>query len=765
MKPAELGRGIVVRPGTDPGAEWQALERLRVGEIKADLVDQLQRAWLERRPMVLELALPAEELRQPERQTGPVYALTPQFRFVREQLHFLVWANNYDATAGSPIWWHGRLARRLGAQAHPDADIAWHGPQWVDGGPRSNLPFPLVHRESVELGRLKLSQPLAQGPAELAPDQLQAVLHRGGAACVLAPAGSGKTRVLTERLRHLLATGIEVERITALAYNRRAALEMRARVPEASSCIRTLHALGYSLLRRHRSRQLASERDLRSLLTRLIKPPARVNQDPLQAYLEALQRIRLGLLDPQEVEAGNPEELAGLARAFPLYREALAERGWLDHDEQIYAALELLLEEPEIRKQAQRSCTHLLVDEFQDLTPAFVLMVRLLSGPAQQVFGVGDDDQVIYGYAGASPEYLVNFSRYFPGASQHQLQVNYRCPAGIVEAARHLLSFNRLRVPKDTRALPEREGGLPELILSPTPGLATLERVQSWLEQRPAESVAVLARVNSLLMPIQVLLSQNAIPHTAAVDASVLQRTGLRSALAYLNLALERYTSADLSDALRRPNRMLRRELIEQASHCSNANQLRRFALQQEGWVAQKLDDFCDTISLLKGRLRNGLAAFFGSLRKDTDFLEAIEQLDHSGLGASGGSSHRDDLLGLEQSALAYSGPATEFEEWLRDHLNRPRQESGIRLSSIHRVKGLEWPCVILHGLDQGTLPHRLSLNLEEERRILHVALTRAREKCLLIADSTRPSNFVRELCQPKTPAKKKKKKKKRKPN
>ena len=124
----------------------------------------------------------------------------------------------------------------------------------------------------------------------------------------------------------------------------------------------------------------------------------------------------------------------------------------MDHDEQIYGAIEVLLTNVDIRRELQAECRHLLVDEFQDLTPAQLLMLRLVAAPAYDAFGVGDDDQVIYGYAGADPAFLIDYDRYFPGAAHLQLEVNYRCPADIVGAASNLLTYNRVRVPKTIRA-------------------------------------------------------------------------------------------------------------------------------------------------------------------------------------------------------------------------------------------------------------------------------------------------------------------------
>ncbi|MBX3170912.1 MAG: ATP-dependent helicase [Candidatus Eremiobacteraeota bacterium] len=743
-----FGRGLVLLPGQTLPPGWEGVERVVVRQPAPEVLEALSDHWLQRRPVVVELHLPISELRQPEICEEEPYRLEPDFEFARERLHFLVWANNYDGTKGEPIWWHGRLAQRLGFSGE------------VDGGPRCTLPMAVLHRESVELGSVRLSQPEAALDLELAPDQLQAVRHRGGAARVLAPAGSGKTRVLTQRLAYLLGCGFEKERVTALAYNRRAALEMRQRLPQAP--VGTLHALGYALLRRDREVRVAEDREVRAILSRLVKPPPLLNQDPLQPYLEGLQQVRLGLVEPQAVEESR-DDVPGLAEAFPEYRQELRRRGLVDHDEQIYGALELLLRHPEARKQAQRSCTHLLVDEFQDLTPAFLLLVRLLCAPAYQVFGVGDDDQVIYGYAGATPDYLVHFQRYFHRSSAYILETNYRCPAPIVEAAGHLLGRNRLRVAKQIHAA-QSEGTL-RLEMAPAAGCAlrAVELVEAWLSEHVASDLAVLARVNAVLMPVQLLLAQRGIPYSRSLDSHILQRTGLRSALAYLRLALHptRLVQADLADALRRPSRKLKRELLEKASRCRSLDELWKWGMQQEAWPASQIDEFVDDLRMLGRHLNRSLSAFFQALRQQTDFLQALDQLDRSGLGLSG-SSHRDDLLALEQCAAVYEGPPEDFVGWLEELLDRPGEESGVRLSSVHRVKGQEWPCVVVYGVNGGLFPHRLSEDEEEERRILHVAITRARRHCVLLAEQSNLSPMLAEMQPPPPPVPKKKKKRRK---
>jgi DNA helicase II / ATP-dependent DNA helicase PcrA len=465
--PRALGRGVVVAHGAPAPPGFEDVRRVVLDDDVLAVPDHaaalLHHRWLARRPVVIELATDNAALREAETCELAPHAVADDHTFHRERLHFLTWANTYDLRSGDPVWWHGELAtRRLGVSPSADADVSLPDgrPAWVDGGARGpveGLEAPLVHRESVALGRLTVTDAgpvpaTAASLAALAPDQLAAVTHPSGPARIIAPAGSGKTRVLTARLRHLLVDRkVERELVTAVAYNTRAAAEMRSRTSDLDASIRTLHSLALWICNLDGRRDVITERDQRAVLDRLLTVARIPNQDPYQPYLEALTEVRLALRDPVEVEAVRGD-VDGFAELFDRYRDELERRRVLDFDEQIYRALELLLTRPDLRRRAQQVGTHLLVDEVQDLTPAFLLLVRLVAGPSMQVFAVGDDDQTIYSYAGADPRYLVDLDRWFPGAADHPLEVNYRCPPTVVDAAVSLLSHNRVRVDKTIRA-------------------------------------------------------------------------------------------------------------------------------------------------------------------------------------------------------------------------------------------------------------------------------------------------------------------------
>jgi DNA helicase II / ATP-dependent DNA helicase PcrA len=793
--PAVLGRGVVVNAGAPVPRPWAGAPEVVVDDdVLADpagVVAVLHEAWAARRAVAVRLAVDPARFREPrDVEVAEPWRLDPGFELWHDRLHFLVWANTYDARDGEPVWWWGRKALRLGATAAPLGAAADGGaaadvvlpdgtPAWIDGGPRGDLgagalgEASVVHAESVDCGRLTPIPAPDRGPADsrLAADQLRAVRHGSGPARVIAPAGSGKTRVLTERLRHLVAASrYEPEGVVAVAYNRKARDEMVARTAGLGARILTLNALGYELVASGLGRRpdVLDVRDVRRLLEPLVPRGARrLNTDPLAPYIEALSAVRLGLRDPIDVE-DERGDVPGLADAFPAYRAELRRRGVVDFDEQVLLAIELLLGDGAFRRAQQTRHRHLLVDEFQDLTPAHVLLIRLLSAPRFDVFGVGDDDQVIYGHAGASPRFLTEFGRYFPAAAEHALEVNYRCPPAVVDAAGHLLTRNRVRVVKHIRA------ARPDHATAATPagGAFRVRRhvpqegatelvsvVRGWLggdgAARPGD-VAVLTRVGSLLLAPHVALVEAGVPVASILRADVLTRTGLRAALAYVRIAADadHTEPRDLIEVYRRPSRGLPNWIERWLGRCHSVDDVRRAAGRiDDVKVAAKVDGMASDLAKLTAVARSGSTRSVLEHVRDTVGLgQAVDLLDATGVA---GESHRDDLEALLQVADLHPDPGG-FEPWLRAGLTRPGDDDGVVLSTIHRVKGREWPRVVVFGATDGIMPHRLSNGraaLEEERRVFHVAITRAIDHVEVLADTSRPSPFIAELDRDATPA------------
>ncbi len=769
--PAVFGRGAVVADGATPPAAWSAAPVVTIDDdtlaAPRAVVERLHDAWATRTPVVVDLHVDPVEFRRPDIHAVDPWELTPDFELWNDRLHFLVWNNNYDCRTGEPIWWWGRKAARIegtpsdetdadGDLVLPDGTVAW-----VDGGPPDDVDpgslggAVLIRADAVDVGRLDPVPAWTQPTAALATDQLAAVSHRGGPARIIAPAGSGKTRVLTERLRHLLADRHhDRSGVLAVAYNRKAQEEMAARTTELGARIQTLNALGYELIGRHAGGRpsMIDEREVRRRLEpHLPKLQHRLNTDPMAPYLEGLSIIRLGLRDPDEVEL--EADAPGLADAVRPYRAGLRRDRVLDFDEQVVHAIELLLSDGEFRRGEQARHRHLLVDEFQDLTPAHVLLLRLLAAPTFDVFGVGDDDQCIYGHAGATPRFLIDFAELFPGAHEHALQVNYRCPPAVVDAARHLLSYNDERVAKTIEAA--RPDAVADALTvgthAPDAGATALVAAVTDAIGASGEpgAVAVLTRTNSLLLAPHVALVGAGVPVSSVLRADVLQRVGLRAALAWLRIATDpgALDPRDLVEVSRRPSRGFPRWIDKWLGRCRSGHEVAKAAERiDDARVADKMLDLADDIDRLSEVAAGATTReVLQSIRDDIGLGGAMELLD--GRPGAEGSSHLDDLDALLQVADIQPDPEL-FETYLRRALQSDRAEdgAGVTLSTVHRVKGREWPHVVVFGANSGLFPHRLAEDVEEERRVFHVAITRGIDHVTVLADADRPSPFLAEL-------------------
>jgi hypothetical protein len=274
---------------------------------------------------------------------------------------------------------------------------------------------------------------------------------------------------------------------------------------------------------------------------------------------------------------------------------------------------------------------------------------------------------------------------------------------------------------------------------------------------RPRD-LAVLARVNSALLPVQVALTEAGVGHSAPLDAAVLGRTGVRTALAYLRLGLDtdRIRRDDVLDTINRPARKVKSAVAPLLKRSA------RFSLRQLEQVADALDPthrerfagYLGDLHHLEAAITEGVDTA-GCLRVIRDRIglgEAMDALDSSRTRPEG-SSHGDDLDALEQLAALHPDPAT-FRDWLTDRLRVPADPEGVTLSTVHRVKGMEWDHVVVFAANAGLFPHRLSDDVEEERRVFHVAITRCRRSVDVVADTERTSAFVGELTRPAARAK-----------
>jgi DNA helicase-2/ATP-dependent DNA helicase PcrA len=775
--PAALGRSVLLAPGVDAPTPWENCERISLNDVSIvspTTLRVVRRTFLTRSPVVYEID---PMMQEPSGGTDQreVWDVEPNTDLVAEATWRLACSNAVDARDVShPTWPLAAMAMKFGASPATgrDADVILPDGTfvWCDGGPLQ-LWEAGDHRlggaavvPRAALIRGLLTPVVATSPAAaLAPDQLLAVADPSTRARIIAPAGSGKTRVLTERARHVLDSGVPVDSLLLVAFNKRAQQEMRERTSDHPRLqIQTLNALALSVLNgtngfvsRGTRLQTINERDVRAILSdsEYVKYPRKTNTDPAAAWIDALTEVRLGLRSPQSVEDAYRGDLEGFAAFFPHYRQYLAEHNQVDFDEQIYLAIEVLLRDPRVRLAAEQRAEVLLVDEYQDLTPAHMLLLRLLAGPSLSIFGVGDDDQTIYGFSGATPEWLVHFGDHVPEAVHHALEINYRCPAPVITAAFNLLSRNALRVPKEIRPGPNNVRSADSFAVAKVDD--QLQHVTNHVRllldagTTPPE-IAVLSRVNALLVPVQVALLEAGVPVNLRDGSDFLKSSGVESALAWLRLALrpERMAGADIMLAVRRPGRGISPRARGWMGEQATVEGLTRLAGRMDESTSKKITEFVhDLERLTRFAERATTSELIEFIRTEIGLDRALATLDASHQGRNS-ASNSDGLRSLIALGRLHAEPKT-FDAWLKRLLNTPPDENGVVIATVHKVKGLEWPHVIVYDASSTIFPHRLSTDIEEERRVFHVAITRCTTSLVITADAESPSIFLNELSAP----------------
>lgn len=363
---------------------------------------------------------------------------------------------------------------------------------------------------------------------ELDPNQREAVTHGYGPMRVMAPAGSGKTRTLVSRVAYLIGQGVPPERILALAFNRKAQQEMQERLTTMGHVVnvRTFHSFGYEIVRRglgweyHENSGTRMAELLRKQLGQFL--PSEKLED-LDLYFSLLRRATMELVPIRTLFVSTPR---GDLPFQPIFEALLAEQiaqRLLTFDGMLYFALRVLLDEAELRHDLQNQFEFVLVDEFQDLNQAQMLLTRMIALPQNNLFVVGDDDQMIYGWRGADVRLILDFPQTFPGAKTVVLGTNYRSARNIVRHSRMLIENNPERVAKDIHPRAGVENGPLDVILANgirQQGKAALD----WMEAQktahglPWEAFAILYRANSHILPVLPLLKARGIPYNLAKE-------------------------------------------------------------------------------------------------------------------------------------------------------------------------------------------------------------------------------------------------------
>ncbi|MBW6503183.1 UvrD-helicase domain-containing protein [bacterium] len=614
----------------------------------------------------------------------------------------------------------------------------------------------------------------------LDPDQRRAVLHDGGPLLLVAGAGSGKTRAIVARIVRLLRDGVPAGSILGITFTNRAAGEMRERVAKALApggepsagdaaalsfrggaraagvpWLGTFHAFGATLLRGHGSRiglsprfVIYDTRDQHDVLKRILKD---LNVDekkfPPSKFGWLIERAkRDGVSVEQAALSAGWRVVTTAGQVGKAYDEALAEAGAVDFTDLIRLPVTLLRGAPDVLAAVRSNYRHLLIDEFQDVDGAQAELTELLAQGADSFCAVGDEDQSIYGWRGASAAPMLSFEGRHPGAKVIHLSTNYRSRAAILSVAGALISKNRSR--REKKITPARAGGERPAMSVYADQEAEAREVAAAVAREiragvvPTE-IAVFYRVNAQSRAVEDALRMLRIPYVLRGALSFYERAAVRDAVSYLKWFLHPDDAVSLKRLLKYPRRGVGEVTLEKARAAA-----RREGIPPSGALSRvpNLAPLFSFRALWLAELpQMSPAEALHALLSGAGYLGAREaSAREPGEGREGAGREEDleHVRELLRVAEAFPGAGEEGLLEFLEKVTLAAEEAGgeeseaVRLMTLHNAKGLEFDVVFLVGLEDGLLPHSRSVDspreIEEERRLFYVGLTRARERVFL---------------------------------
>ena len=634
--------------------------------------------------------------------------------------------------------------------------------------------------------------------------QLAPVLQRDGAMIVIAGAGSGKTRVLTYKIAHLMHHGIDPFEILALTFTNKAAREMKHRIAqivgdgEAKNLwMGTFHSVFAKILRVEAERlgypsnfTIYDTQDSQSVIRGVIKD-LQLDKDVykykqvysrISSYKNNLITVKAYKNNPELREADAMARLSRLGEVYQHYVDRCFKAGAMDFDDLLLKTNELLTRFPEVLAKYQHRFKYILVDEYQDTNHSQYLIVRALSDRYQNICVVGDDAQSIYAFRGANINNILNFQKDYDQVKMFRLEQNYRSTKNIVEAANNIIEHNQNRLEKVVWTA-NSQGEKIGVHRSMTDGdegrfVANMVYDQVLQHQRPYDDFAVLYRTNAQSRSIEDALRKKDIPYRIYGGLSFYQRKEIKDVIAYLRLILNPKDEEALKRVINFPGRGIGDTTIDRIVVKANEAgthvfdvllRLEELAVKVNSGIKTKLENFATMIQS------------FQVLNQEYNAYEIAEHvIKHAGLivafkkdatpeGLARLENIEELLNGIkdfveEQRQMADStGSLSEFLEdvALVTDLDQEKDTGNkVALMTVHLAKGLEFPVVCVVGMEEDLFPSMLSLNsrseLEEERRLFYVALTRAKEKAFLTYAQSRyrwgklidaePSRFIEEI-------------------
>jgi superfamily I DNA/RNA helicase len=643
----------------------------------------------------------------------------------------------------------------------------------------------------------------------LNPEQKKAVETTEGPLLVLAGAGSGKTRVITHRVAYLLDQGVAPEAILGVTFTNKAAEEMRERLrgmvgrgAASKVTLSTFHSLGLMMLKqaggaRQARFSIFDTGDQLGVLRDLLRRTRHDRAFDLGSLLSRISAWKNDFLTAEQLpDTDDPYDQAA-ATLYPLYCEQLAAYAAVDFDDLVCEPARRLSEDPAFRRRWQGRFRYLLVDEYQDTNGAQMRLLRGLVGASdcvaagsatagaaaagpQNICVVGDDDQAIYGWRGADVRHILRFAQDFPGAEVIYLQRNYRSVGRVLELANQVIEKNPHR--HDKRLIAHREyGDKVRLLVSPdgeAEAAWVAEAVKKAIQRgrRPGD-IAVLYRSNILAKPIEGELRPHGVPYRVLGGQAFYERKEVKDLLAYLRLCAFPRDELALRRVINTPPRGIGARTVAKLTAFAEANKtsfaaaLGRSAqaLADDERAARAVDGFVALIKRQRARMAEGnRGALVAGLRALITEINLEDDLRKASTSENGFAKRWAAVEAFVRSFEVYLErvPGAGLSEFLakvalsNSDDDDDSDDSTVTLSSLHGAKGLEWPLVFLVGLEEGFLPHDRTVNpqsqdhvsgdLAEERRLLYVGITRARDELVLTRCAAR---MLRGKPQPRTPS------------
>lgn len=610
----------------------------------------------------------------------------------------------------------------------------------------------------------------------LNPVQREAAQYTEGPLLILAGAGSGKTRVLTHRIAYLIEEKhINPWNIMAITFTNKAAQEMRDRVDRLvefgaeSVWVATFHSSCVRILRRHIDRlgydnnfTIYDTDDQKAVIRRVVKEldldPKQYREGPLLSVISAAKNEMTG---PEDFEDQNEGDFRGRqeARVYEAYQKVLTENNALDFDDLLLLTVRLLRENHEILTYYQERFRYIMVDEYQDTNAVQFELIRLLSGKYRNLCVVGDDDQSIYKFRGADITNILSFEETFPGARTIKLEQNYRSVNRILEAANVVISNNAHR--KDKHLWSEKGQGKQVVFHYYDTAYGEADGIISEIREAVQEGTrcyqdfAILYRTNAQSRAFEEKCVAKSVPYRLVGGVNFYQRQEIKDVLAYLKTIDSGRDDLSVQRIVNVPKRGIGQATMNKLTLYAAERGLRLFQAMEQaaqvpglGKAAEKIQGFVNQIMVLRAlAVELEIPELIEKILEQTGYLEELEKLEPE--KAAQKQENLDELM--NKAADYYNShedaELTDFLEevaLVADIDSLDRSADCLTLMTLHGAKGLEFPCVYMTGMEEGLFPSFLSINsddpfdVEEERRLCYVGITRAMEELTLTAAKQR---------------------------